>query len=168
MPQPIRFDERFVEQCEQMPCIQLARHPHLHVALHWCRDRGLYTPCHVAPIRNRIDLGRNMASFGSCLDLAKTQVALRALRYGHFPADIFDEYAWDMMLHMYIAALRHQPMYVDNAVNLTSKNKAVGDRWIKHLSAEGMIDVDGEIIALTDAAMKRMNTYHEEALKAVQ
>ncbi len=36
------------------------------------------------------------------------------------------------------------------------------------MSAEGMIDVDGEIIALTDAAIKRMNTYHEEALKAVQ
>ncbi len=34
-----------------------------------------------------------MAAFNDTLDLAKTQVALRALRYGHFPADIFDEYA---------------------------------------------------------------------------
>ncbi len=108
-----------------------------------------------------------MASFVSCLDLAKTQVALRALRYGHFPADIFDEYAWDMMLHMYIAALRQQPMYVDNAVNLTSKNKVIGDRWIKHLIGEGMIEVEGEIVALTATALQRMNYYHEEALKAV-
>lgn len=109
-----------------------------------------------------------MASFDGCLDLATAQVALRALRYGHFPADIFDEYAWDMMLHMYIAALREQRMYIDNAVNLTSKNRKVGDRWITHLLAEGMIEVDGEVIALSAKAMQRMHSYHEEALSAVQ
>jgi hypothetical protein len=109
-----------------------------------------------------------VAKFENCLDLAKTQVALRALRYGHFPADIFDEYAWDMMLHMYIAALRHQPMYADNAVNLTSKNKEVGDRWIRHLVADGMVEAEGEMVALTDSAMQRMHSYHEEAIRAVQ
>jgi hypothetical protein len=109
-----------------------------------------------------------MASFESCLDMAKTQVALRALRYGHFPADIFDEYAWDMMLHMYIAALRRQTMYIDNAVNLTSKNKMIGDRWIKHLRAEGMIEVDDDVVALSETALQRMNAYHEEALTAVE
>lgn len=108
-----------------------------------------------------------MAIFDGCLDLAKSQVALRALRYGHFPADIFDEYAWDMMLHMYIAGLRNQVMYIDNAVNLTSKNKRIGDRWISHLRAESMIEVDGEVIKLSDSAMKRMNLYHEEALAAM-
>lgn len=109
-----------------------------------------------------------MSSFQNCLDLAKTQVALRALRYGHFPADIFDEYAWDMMLHLYIAALRHQPMYIDNVVNLISKNKFVGDRWIKHLIAENMVTSEGELVALTDVAMQRMNSYHKEALQAIK
>lgn len=109
-----------------------------------------------------------MAKFDSCLDIAKTQVALRALRYGHFPADIFDEYAWDMMLHMYIAALRKQTMYVDNAVNLTSKNKIIGDRWIRHLLAEGMITQDNDIVALSEDAMRRMHDYHGAALEATQ
>jgi hypothetical protein len=109
-----------------------------------------------------------MSTFESCLDLAKTQVALRALRYGHFPADIFDEYAWDMMLHMYIAALRNQPIYIDNVINLTSKNKFVGDRWIGHLVSEKMVTLEADLVALTEVAMQRMHTYHEEALKAVQ
>lgn len=108
-----------------------------------------------------------MATFESCLDMAKTQVALRALRYGHFPADIFDEYAWDMMLHMYIARLRHQTIYIDNVVNLTSKNKVIGDRWIRHLTGEGMVAQDGDVVSLTDAAHQRMDAYHHEALAAV-
>lgn len=108
-----------------------------------------------------------MPIFDGCLDLAKSQVALRALRYGHFPADIFDEYAWDMMLHMYIAGLRNQIMYVDNAINLTSKNRRVGDRWIKHLQMEKMIEVDGDQVRLSDGAMSQMHAYHEEALAAI-
>jgi hypothetical protein len=138
------------------------------VALRRCRDEGIVYLLPSGSYGLSIDLERFMAAFDGCLDLAKSQVALRALRYGHFPADIFDEYAWDMMLHMYIAALREQKMYIDNAVNLTSKNKKVGDRWIKHLHADGMIVVDGEMITLSEQAMQRMNSYHEEALAAVQ
>ncbi|WP_125994297.1 hypothetical protein [Sphingomonas sp. S-NIH.Pt15_0812] len=109
-----------------------------------------------------------MAAFNDTLDLAKTQVALRALRYGHFPADIFDEYAWDMMLHMYIAGLRCQIMYIDNIVNLTSKNKSIGDRWIKHLTNEGMAETDGDKIRLSDDAFDRMNFYHERSLELIE
>lgn len=109
-----------------------------------------------------------MASFESTLDMAKTQVALRALRYGHFPADIFDEYAWDMMLHMYIGGLRKQTMYVDNIVNLTSKSKAIGDRWIRHLSNEGMVETDGDLIALSEDAYDRMNEYHLRSMELVE
>jgi hypothetical protein len=106
-----------------------------------------------------------MATFDSPLDMAKTQVALRALRYGHFPADIFDEYAWDMMLHMYIAAIRKQIIYLDNVVNLTSKNKRVGDRWIAHLIKEDMVVADGDIVALTSSCFVKMNDYHSQALE---
>ncbi len=106
-----------------------------------------------------------MAHFNNALDMAKTQVSLRALRYGHFPADIFDEYAWDMMLHMYIARLREQTMYVDNVVNLTSKNKFVGERWITHLKKEGMVEVDGEKITLSSGCFDKMNEYHAHALE---
>ena len=109
-----------------------------------------------------------MASFDGTLDLAKTQVALRALRYGHFPADIFDEYAWDMMLHMYIAGLRRQIMYVDNIINLTSKSKTIGERWIKYLLSEGMISIDDDCVALSDDAFDRMNVYHEKSLELTQ
>lgn len=108
-----------------------------------------------------------MARFDSALDMAKTQVALRALRYGHFPADIFDEYAWDMLLHLYIAGLRQQTMYVDNIINLTSKNRIVGSRWITHLVAESLAAVDGEVIVLTDAAYTRMDDYHNRAMELV-
>lgn len=108
-----------------------------------------------------------MARFDSALDMAKTQVALRALRYGHFPADIFDEYAWDMLLHLYIAGIRQQTMYVDNIVNLTSKNKMVGSRWIKHLVAESMAVLDGDKISLTDTAYARMDEYHHRAMELV-
>jgi hypothetical protein len=109
-----------------------------------------------------------MAQFDSALDMAKTQVALRALRYGRFPADIFDEYAWDMMLHMYIASLRKQSMYVDNIINLTSKNTATGTRWIKHLSAEKLIDMEGDVISLSEDAFDRMNEYHSQAMELLE
>lgn len=109
-----------------------------------------------------------MASFDGNLDLAKTQVALRALRYGHFPADIFDEYAWDMMLHMYIAGLRRQVMYVDNIVNLTSKSKSIGDRWIAHLIRDGVVALEEDRVALTEDAFERMEVYHRHALELVE
>ncbi|SFP72881.1 hypothetical protein [Sphingomonas rubra] len=108
-----------------------------------------------------------MALFDNCLDLAKTQIALRALRYGHFPGDIFDEYAWDMMLHMYVARLRGQTMYVDNIINLTSKSKVIGDRWIRHLLNDAIVAVDGDVVGLTDTAFDRMDAYHRQALAAV-
>jgi hypothetical protein len=109
-----------------------------------------------------------MAHFDSTLDMAKTQVALRALRYGHFPADIFDEYAWDMLLHMYIASLREQPQYVDNVVNLTSKNKHIGDRWIRHLTMEGLASLDGDRVSLTPDGFSRMDKYHMEAIDLLE
>jgi hypothetical protein len=109
-----------------------------------------------------------MASFNNPLDMAKTQVALRALRYGHFPADIFDEYAWDMMLHMYIAALRDQTIYVDNVVNLTSKNKLIGDRWIAHLIKDGMVVRNEEKVALSESCLEQMNSYHLHALELLE
>ena len=105
-----------------------------------------------------------MANFNNALDMAKTQIGLRALRYGHFPADIFDEYAWEMMLHMYIAVLRKQTMYVDNIVNLTSKNKSTGDRWIRHLVKEGLAELSDDRITLSANALQRMNNYHDHAL----
>ncbi len=108
-----------------------------------------------------------MASFENTLDMAKTQVALRALRYGHFPSDIFDEYAWDMMLHMYIGGLRGQTMYVDNIVNLTSKSKSIGDRWINHLIKLEMVETDGDLITLSESGFDRMNEYHLQALALV-
>ncbi len=108
-----------------------------------------------------------MASFENTLDMAKTQVALRALRYGHFPSDIFDEYAWDMMLHMYIGGLRGQTMYVDNIVNLTSKSKSIGDRWITHLIKLEIVETDGDLIALSKGGFDRMNEYHLQALALV-
>lgn len=108
-----------------------------------------------------------MVQITSCLELAKLQVALRALRYGHFPADIFDEYAWDMLLHMYIARLRAQPIYFDNVVNLTSKNTSVGSRWMKHLLSDRLAVADGERVDLTDDAFARMDEYHREALGAL-
>ena len=107
-----------------------------------------------------------MAVFDDTLDMAKTQVALSALRYGHFPADIFDEYGWDMLLHLYIAGLRRQTLYVDDLINLTSKNHATGMRWITYLQNEKMIEVDGDGIRLSDAEFQRMNVYHEDALTA--
>jgi hypothetical protein len=106
-----------------------------------------------------------MASFDGNLDLAKTQVALRALRYGHFPADIFDEYAWDMMLHAYIAALRKQTIYIDNLVNLTSKSKKIGDRWVTHLIKLGIVELEGEIVRLSPEGFDRMDRYHDLSLE---
>lgn len=108
-----------------------------------------------------------MASFNGNLDLAKTQVALRALRYGHFPADIFDEYAWDMMLHMYIAALRGQKMYTDNIVNLTSKSKKIGDRWIMHLIAMGVVETENDIVKLSQEGFSKMDVYHNQSMELI-
>lgn len=109
-----------------------------------------------------------MAHFDSTLDMAKTQVALRSLRYGHFPADIFDEYAWDMMLHLYISRLRKQTLYIDNVVNLTSKNTIVGERWIKHLITESIVEVDGEQVCLSQSGFERMDRFHEHAMSLIK
>lgn len=108
-----------------------------------------------------------MGRFDDALDMAKAQVTLRALRYGHFPADIFAEYAWDVMLHMYIGRLRNQSMYVDNIVNLTSKTKLIGDRWIKHLVSENIVETDGDSICLTANAFRRMDDYHARAMELI-
>lgn len=107
-----------------------------------------------------------MARYENALDLAKSQVALRALRYGHFPSDIFDEYGWDMLLHLFIASIRKQTIYSDNLINMTSKNWTVGERWLRHLVAEDMVHRDQDVVMLTPKSLAQMETFHGEVLAA--
>lgn len=73
-------------------------------------------------------------------DVARRLLAERAARLDHFPAELFHEPAWDMLLALYIASEERQTMNVKTLVATTSAPVTTSQRWIDHLHKLKLID----------------------------
>jgi hypothetical protein len=93
----------------------------------------------------------------------------RRRRARHFPTRLLGEPGWDMLLDLYVAAWRGQPVSVSNACLAADAPASTALRWLHHLAVEGLVerladetDARRHYVRLTDRGMKRMTDYFAE------
>lgn len=92
----------------------------------------------------------------------------RRMREQYFPADLFADPAWDMLLDLYAARLERQPVSVSSLCIAAAVPATTALRWIKTMTDAGLFlreadPQDGRriFIALADAAFESMARYFE-------
>lgn len=87
--------------------------------------------------------GEAAASASGALDareLAKQLLAQRLARFDHFPAELFHEPAWDMLLALFVAQEERRVMNVKTLVGSAHAPVTTSQRWIDHLHKLKLID----------------------------
>lgn len=99
-------------------------------------------------------------------ELAKQLLAQRMARFDHFPAELFHEPAWDMLLALFVAHEERRTMNVKTLVASAHAPVTTSQRWIDHLHKLKLIDrvidpVDRRRmeISLSDAGYTAVTAY---------
>lgn len=92
---------------------------------------------------------------------AENLILVRGLRTDVFPSEIFAEHAWNMMLRLFVAQMRHEPLSEADLMIRTGTPPGTGRRWLAHLADDGQIIAlaKGGALALTPAALDRMHVF---------
>ena len=92
----------------------------------------------------------------------------RRMREQYFPAELFADPAWDMLLDLYAARLEHQPVSVSSLCIAAAVPATTALRWIRTMTETGLFvresdPQDGRriFIALADRASDAMMRYFE-------
>lgn len=85
---------------------------------------------------------------------ASAILRMRRRRDRHLPADLFAEPAWDILLELFIAGERRQPVTVTQACSGSGVPTTTALRWIKLLEQRGCLararhEHDGRIVYLS-------------------
>ncbi|AXJ95191.1 MULTISPECIES: hypothetical protein [unclassified Sphingomonas] len=73
-------------------------------------------------------------------DVARQLLAQRSARFDYFPAELFHEPAWDMLLALFVAHEERQTMNVKTLVGSANAPVTTSQRWIDHLHKLKLID----------------------------
>ncbi|MFN3433235.1 MAG: hypothetical protein ACK4ZY_02465 [Sphingomonas sp.] len=99
-------------------------------------------------------------------ELAKQLLAQRMARFDHFPAELFHEPAWDMLLALFIAHEERRTMNVKTLVASAHAPVTTSQRWIDHLHKLKLVDrvidpLDRRRmeISLSDAGLTAVTAY---------
>lgn len=91
---------------------------------------------------------------------------IRRSRRNHFPASLFSDPAWDILLHLYATALAGQRSSVTQTVIASNVPEATALRWLGHLLDLGLCrkkpdptDRRRLFVSLTAAGMDAMDSY---------
>lgn len=86
---------------------------------------------------------------------------MRERRTTLFPSELFDEYAWTMLLHLFIETERQSRPTTEQLCEIAGTSPFIGQRWIKHLVTDChmLVDKDTDVVSLTDDARDRMTTF---------
>jgi hypothetical protein len=98
-------------------------------------------------------------------DIAQNLLTVRGLRHESFPSEIFDEHAWNMLLHLFSAQVDNETVTEADLIRRSHTTFSVGSRWLQHLVADGQVEAreDGDDVALTASAVDRMRTFLDAA-----
>ncbi|RYF40558.1 MAG: hypothetical protein EOO38_21755 [Cytophagaceae bacterium] len=96
-----------------------------------------------------------------CAQEASRLLSERDRRYALFPAEMFDEFAWNMLLHLFVHLANNDVMTEAHLIELSHATRSVGKRWIRHLVADKQIEDrhDGDDVTLTAGAVDRLRRY---------
>ena len=99
---------------------------------------------------------------------ARRMLRQRRMREQYFPADLFADPAWDMLLDLYAARLERQPVSVSSLCIAAAVPATTALRWIKTMTDAGMFvreadPLDGRriFIGLAEAAFESLARYFE-------
>ena len=129
----------------------------LQIQLNELRERLLNAPEPASPpIEGEAALNR----------LVRDVLDSRRRREKIFGVQIFGEPAWDLLLELYDAEWRQQPLSIQNACRATGMPPSTMIRWIAMLEEEGWVRAIGDPsdlvrmrVALTDRASVAMHDY---------
>ncbi|RYF39408.1 MAG: hypothetical protein EOO38_23340 [Cytophagaceae bacterium] len=96
-----------------------------------------------------------------CSQQAARLINERDRRYELFSAEIFDEFPWNMLLHLFVALEINEVMTEAKLFELSHAPQNVGRHWIKHLVKDNKIEArkDGGDVVLTGDAIARLRRY---------
>lgn len=104
---------------------------------------------------------------------ARKLLEVREQRYERFGHALFDEYAWEMLLALFIADAEGRRLTARQAMEESRASPAIGRRWLAHLSHVGMVrvqDLDDpdRPVTLTDATLHDMEQFLKEASRTLE
>jgi hypothetical protein len=91
--------------------------------------------------------------------LAQAIIDSRRSRQRHLPEAIFGEYAWDALLHLFVADAASQRLTGHSLVERIGCAPRVMTRWLMYLSQAGLVvgDGDGDLSDLLTMAPYALN-----------
>lgn len=99
-------------------------------------------------------------------DERRAQIAERILqdryaRYVLFPGEIFDEYAWNMLLSLFIARQKGEVLSESRLISEVNVGTREGQRWLYQLAKDGQIEPRSirQDVALTSNAVQKLRIY---------
>ena len=126
-----------------------------------------------APARDFAAMPRSFVPEERTIDRQRAKAVRRMLRQRrmreqYFPADLFADPAWDMLLDLYAARLERQPVSVSSLCIAAAVPATTALRWIKTMTDAGLFvreadPLDGRriFIALSEGAFDAMARYFE-------
>lgn len=96
---------------------------------------------------------------------AEAMLTLRLLCRRLFPSDIFDEYAWNMLLCLFVGLVSNEIISERMLIERSDVSLAVGRRWIAHLMHDGQISAraDGDDVVLSTNAVENLRSFLDKA-----
>ncbi|WP_375394629.1 hypothetical protein [uncultured Sphingomonas sp.] len=82
--------------------------------------------------------------------IVRTLLALRQARCDEFPHELFDEFAWNILLHLFYAHALNEAVSVATISDRAGTSETAGRRWIEHLV---MADQVESTLAMDDLRM---------------
>jgi len=99
---------------------------------------------------------------------ARKEIFRRAERYQLFPAEIFGEPAWNILLELYLSDKLERSVTVTNACDVSGTPKTTALRWINFLIEMKLIErlsseLDQRVIflRLSETAKQKLNAYFD-------
>ena len=88
-------------------------------------------------------------------ETAQRILDVRSLRKVMFPTELFDEFAWNMMLHLFVGLVNNQVMTERDIIERAGASNNSGRRWIGHLVKDGQVAArsDDDDVVLTTLAV---------------
>jgi DNA-binding MarR family transcriptional regulator len=139
----------------------------------WDADSADYAEQVRAPSRDFAAMPRSFVPEERTLDRQRAKAVRRMLRQRrmreqYFPADLFADPAWDMLLDLYAARLERQPVSVSSLCIAAAVPATTALRWIKTMTDAGLFlreadPHDGRriFIALAEGACDALARYFE-------
>ena len=91
---------------------------------------------------------------------------VRSLRKAVFPSELFDEFAWNMMLHLFVELANNRVMTERALIEKAGASEDAGRRWIEHLVKDRQVAErrDEDDVILTADAISRLRKFLDEAI----